>query len=283
MLWDYPTDATSSSGRKKFRLKVPTLPLRTLASLSRRPRLPTGRRVVAVSWDPHPLAAQLATLVAEVHRGEPQLATGLDELIESAASHVVGAQHVGINMVDRSNGISTVAASHAYPALLDKIQQHHQEGPCVSAAWQHATVHIDDLELDDRWPRYRRDVLDQTPIRSVLAFELFADEQITGALNFYAERPHAFTKESVELGLIFATHISLAWAALRRQEQFRSALASRDVIGQAKGMIMERYRVNAVQAFELLKQLSQRSNNRLVEVAQGFIDAEFHRTNRPTG
>jgi AmiR/NasT family two-component response regulator len=61
---------------------------------------------------------------------------------------------------------------------------------------------------------------------------------------------------------------------LRRQEQFRSALASRDVIGQAKGMIMERYRLDAVHAFELLKQLSQRSNIKLVEVAQGIIDAE---------
>ncbi len=235
-----------------------------------------------MSWDPHPLAAQLATLVAEVHRGEPHLATGLGELIESAGRHVAGAQYVGITMADQNNGISTVAASHAYPALLDKIQQDHQEGPCLSAAWQHATIHIDDLEHDDRWPRYRRDVLDQTPIRSILAFELFASEKITGALNFFAERPHAFTEESVELGLIFATHISLAWAALRRQEQFRSALASRDVIGQAKGMIMERYRVDAVQAFELLKQLSQRSNSRLVEVAQGLIDAEFPRINAPT-
>jgi GAF domain-containing protein len=185
-------------------------------------------------------------------------------------------------MADRNNGISTVASSHTYPVLLDKIQQLHQQGPCVSAAWQHATVRIDDLELDYRWPRYRRDVLDQTPIRSVLAFELFADEQITGALNFYAEGAHAFTEESVELGLIFATHISLAWAALRRQEQFRSALASRDVIGQAKGMIMERYHVDAVQAFELLRQLSQRSNDRLVAVAQGLIDAQFPPTNVPT-
>jgi len=234
-----------------------------------------------VSPDPDPLAAQLATLVTDVYRGEPQLATGLDELIESAAVHVVGAQYVGITMADRNNGISTVAASHTYPVLLDKIQQRHQEGPCVSAAWQHGTVRIDDLELDDRWPRYRRDAIDQTPIRSVLAFELFNHEQVTGALNFYADRPHAFTDESVELGLIFATHISLAWAALRRQEQFRSALASRDVIGQAKGMIMERYRVDAVQAFELLKQLSQRSNSRLSAVAQGLVDAEFPRTDTP--
>jgi GAF domain-containing protein len=232
--------------------------------------------------DPHTIPALLAALVAEVNRGEPQLVTGLSELIESAACHVTGAQHVGITMADRSNGVSTVVASHRYAVLLDEIQDHHREGPCVSAVWQHATVRIDDLELDERWPHYRRDVLDQTPIRSVLAIELFADGQTTGALNFYAERPHAFTEESVELGLIFATHISLTWAVLRRQEQFRSALASRDLIGQAKGMIMERYRLDAVRAFELLKQLSQRSNIKLVEVAQGLIDAEFPSTTTPT-
>ncbi len=96
-----------------------------------------------------------------------------------------------------------------------------------------------------------------------------------GALNFYAERPHAFDQESVELGLVFATHISLAWAVVRRQEQFRSALASRDLIGQAKGMIMERYRVDAVHAFELLKRLSQISNSKVVDVAQALIAAEF--------
>ncbi len=67
-----------------------------------------------------------------------------------------------------------MATSHRYPELLDEIQQAHQEGPCVSAAWDHATIGIDDLHDDQRWPLYRRDVLNRTPIRSVMAFELFA-------------------------------------------------------------------------------------------------------------
>lgn len=224
---------------------------------------------------PQSIAAQLAALVAEVHRGTAPESAGLRDLIDSACEHVAGAQYAGITMADRAAGITTVAASHRYPALLDEIQQRYQEGPCVSAAWEHATMHIRDLETDHRWPRYRHDALSQSPIRSVMAFELFADGPTMGALNFYAERSYAFDDESVELGLIFATHVSLAWAVVRRQEQFRSALASRDLIGQAKGMIMERYRVDAVCAFELLKRLSQISNSKVVDVAQALIAAEF--------
>jgi len=154
---------------------------------------------------PQSIAAQLAALVTEVHRGTAPEAAGLRDLIDSACEHVPGAQYVGITMADHADGITTVAASHRYPALLDEIQQRYQEGPCVSAAWEHATICIRDLETDHRWPRYRHEVLSQSPIRSVMAFELFADGPTMGALNFYAERPHAFDQESVELGLVFAT------------------------------------------------------------------------------
>jgi AmiR/NasT family two-component response regulator len=68
----------------------------------------------------------------------------------------------------------------------------------------------------------------------------------------------------------------LAWNMVRRDEQFRSALASRDIIGQAKGMIMERFRIDAVQAFELLKRLSQSSNTALVVVARQLVESERH-------
>lgn len=221
------------------------------------------------------ITAQLAALVAELQRNTPGINAGLGDLIDNAGRHVPGAQYVGITVAHRHNGIQTVASTHRYPAVLDDIQQRHQEGPCLSAAWERATMRINDLTADHRWPRYRRDVVELTPIRAVLAFELFTNNDAMGALNFYSERVNAFDAESVELGEIFATNIALAWAMLERNEQFRSALASRDLIGQAKGMIMERYRIDAIQAFDLLKALSQQSNIKLAEVAQQIIDAEF--------
>src|SRR6185437_12839887 len=135
-------------------------------------------------------------------------------------------------------------------------------------------MRIADLAADQRWPRYRRHALQQTPIRSILSFELYVDGSSMSALNFYAERPQAFNEESVELGTVYATHIALAWSIMRRQDQFRSALASRDIIGQAKGVIMERFNLDAVEAFELLTRVSQQSNTRLVDVAAALIDSE---------
>ena len=93
-----------------------------------------------------------------------------------------------------------------------------------------------------------------------------------GALNVYAEEPNAFDEESEEVGLIFATHSAVAWNSARRDEQLRQALESRDSIGQAKGMIMERYGIGTIQAFELLRKLSQDSNVPLARIAAELIE-----------
>jgi hypothetical protein len=218
------------------------------------------------------IVAQLTELVTDLQRRGSGTDAGLSELVDSAARNVPGAQYAGITLASRRHGISTPAATNRYPALLDEIQQRHQDGPCLTAAWDHHTVRIDDLETEQRWPQYRRDALAETPIRSVLSFEVFVDDDNTiGALNFYADTARAFGNESEELGLIFATHIALAWGMFLRSNQFSSALASRDIIGQAKGILMERFGIDAVGAFELLKHVSQDANIKLVDIAQRVI------------
>ncbi|OBH18389.1 ANTAR domain-containing protein [Mycolicibacter terrae] len=195
----------------------------------------------------------------------------LDDLIANLLGHMTCAQHAGITLTTSSGGVQTLASTGKYPALLDDIQRRHREGPCLAAAWKHHVVRLDDVTREERWPSYCREVAETTPIRSVLAFELFTGQGSTGALNFYAEVPGVFDDEAVEVGLTLATHAALAWHIVRRDEQFRSALATRDVIGQAKGMLMERFDVDAVQAFELLKRLSQNTNTPLAEVAQQVV------------
>jgi ANTAR domain len=111
------------------------------------------------------------------------------------------------------------------------------------------------LTADDRWPLYRDEALKQTPIRSILSFGMFSEGGTTAALNFYAEPINAFDDGSVSLGLLFATHTGLLWNMTRRDQQFRSALVSRDIIGQAKGRLMERFDIDAAEAFKLLKQI----------------------------
>ena len=224
--------------------------------------------------DNNTIVAQLAELVASVDRFGTEMKAGLQELIESGARHVTGCQYAGITLTEKNKAVANVVATHRYPMVLDAIQNRYGEGPCVAAAWRHHMMHIDDLNVDQRWPRYQRHALEQTPIRSILSYELFVDGGSMAALNFYADNPHAFTEDSVELGGVFAAHVALAWSMMRRQDQFRSALASRDIIGQAKGVIMERFNLDAVEAFDLLSRLSQQSNTKLLDIAKTLIDSE---------
>jgi GAF domain-containing protein len=215
---------------------------------------------------------RIAELVQEMYsRPDTDSDTVIAELAEHAAVEIPGAQYAGVTVTRNAKHIDTPAATHKWPILLDEIQQRHREGPCLTAAWEERTIHVPDLETDGRFPLYRRDALEQTPIRSIMAFQMFIAGETMGALNVYAEQPNVFDQTSRDIGLVFAAHSSVAWNAARRDEQFKRALASRDVIGQAKGMVMERYGVDAVQAFEVLRKLSQDSNVPLVQVATELI------------
>ena len=217
--------------------------------------------------------AELVQTLQQQQQTDADADTVLGELTQASASAMPGAQYAGITIACRNGKVRTVAATGQYPALLDEIQQRCGEGPCLSAAWEHHVIRIDDMEREKRWPAYCREAR-ETPIRAVISFQLFADHNSMGALNFYAEQPDVFDEEAAEMGLILATHTALAWNMVQRDQQFRSALASRDIIGQAKGMIMERFKIDAVQAFELLKRLSQSSNTALAVVARQLVESE---------
>jgi len=272
--------------------------LTRLSTYYQQPVIDVARRLTATSSAPttadpsaagrqHPAAAvyglfrndnphvQIATLVRDFHeREDAEPAAVLAELTASAAHYVPGAQYAGITAIDCRGRIDTPAATGDYPRLLDVIQKRHRQGPCLKAACERHTVRVDDLTSDIRWPHFRRDALAQTPVRSVLSFAMSASGHIMGALNFYAERPDAFDAESDDLGFVYATHAALAWDAVRRNDQFRRALASRDIIGQAKGMLMARHQINATEAFERLRQLSQQSNTPVREIARAFVELD---------
>lgn len=215
---------------------------------------------------------RIAELVQSLHnRPDTDSETVIAELAEHAAAEIPGAQYAGITVTRNRKHIDTPATTDIWPLLLDKIQQRTGEGPCLTAAWEEQTVHVADLEKDTRFPDYRKQALEETPIRTIMAFQLFIAGETMGALNIYAEEPNVFGAESRTMGLIFAAHSSVAWNSARRDEQFKRALSSRDTIGQAKGMIMERYGVDAVQAFALLRKLSQDSNVPLFKIAEDLV------------
>jgi hypothetical protein len=218
---------------------------------------------------------RIAGIVQELYgRDDVDSDTVIAELAEHAAVEIPGAQYAGVTVTRNGRHIDTPAATHKWPILLDEIQQRHREGPCLTAAWDEKTIHVKNLETDERFPLYARDVLAESPVRSVMSFQMWIAGETMGALNVYAETANAFDDETRAVGLVFATHSSVAWNAARRDEQFKKALASRDVIGQAKGMLMERYGVNAIQAFDLLRRLSQDSNTPLVQIAADVVEKQ---------
>jgi GAF domain-containing protein len=218
---------------------------------------------------------RIAQIVQDLYgRPDTDSDTVIAELAEHAAVEIPGAQYAGVTVTRNAKQIDTPATTHKWPLLLDEIQQRNGEGPCLTAAWEEKIIHVADLTTDERFPRYARDALAETPIRAVMAFQMWIAGEQMGALNVYAETAHAFGPQTREVGLVFAAHSSVAWNAARRDEQFKRALTSRDVIGQAKGMLMERYGVNAIQAFDLLRKLSQDSNTPLVQIAADLIEKQ---------
>jgi transcriptional regulator with GAF, ATPase, and Fis domain len=218
---------------------------------------------------------QVAEFVCELQqRTCADIDAALGELTARAARALPGAQYAGVT-ITRRHGVQTASSTGRYPALLDAIQRQHREGPGISAAWRQRTVRVADLATDERWPRYRSAAIKQTPIRCILSFPLYADTQTAGALNFFAERAGVFDDPALQTGRFVATQTELAWNMLRRDSQFRSALASRDVIGQAKGRLMERFHIDSDAAFQLIKRLSQESNTAVAEIARRLVESDY--------
>ena len=145
----------------------------------------------------------------------------------------------------------SIAATSALAPLLDQAQRQTGEGPCPDASATAVMIRCDDLREDPRWPGFARAAV-AAGVLSVLSFQLYTHGADSGALNLFGFGTGTFDDESEVIGAMLATHAAVALIAANRQHQFESALASRDIIGQAKGILMERYDVDAVRAFELL-------------------------------
>ncbi|WP_172832564.1 GAF and ANTAR domain-containing protein [Mycobacterium asiaticum] len=190
------------------------------------------------------------------------------ELVSAAVHYVPAAKCAGITVLHRRGQLQTAAAIDTPPAVLDALQKRYAQGPALDAARGRRTIRVDDLATDGRWPLYRRDALARTSVRSQLSLPLVPDQHITAALSVFAERPRAFGAEAGEIVSIFAIHGAFAWGHVRAQHQLHRVVTSHDMIGQAKGVLMERYDVNDADAFVLLKRLSEESRLSVAEVSR---------------
>lgn len=218
-----------------------------------------------------PIEAGLARQLSELAR-EMQAETTTDALLErithSAVAEIEGADFAGISLIEGGN-IRTRAATDSLIEKLDHEQYRLEDGPCISSLRDEMTVRCDDLENEQRWPRFAAEAL-ETGVRSLLCVQLFVEGDNLGALNLFATTPDAFTDHDESIALLLAAHAAIALKGSTVESNLRIALESRDTIGQAKGVLMERYKISALEAFNLLVVASQRSHIKLRDVADAL-------------
>jgi GAF domain-containing protein len=200
----------------------------------------------------------------------------LAQVVETAVATVEGCDFAGLFLVEK-DVITTPVRTDPIVEEVDLLQQQLGEGPCLDAVSQQLIFYVDDLGDDARWPHFGPQAT-AAGIRSLLALPLVTDGRL-GALNLYARYPAAFGVVDRAKGLLLAALAGLAVSAARshedeerRSENLNMALGTREVIGQAQGILMERERITSAEAFDILRHASQHLNRKLRDVAQDLVD-----------
>ncbi len=173
-------------------------------------------------------------------------------------------------MLMRRRRPETVAATDPLVTVADQLQIDVGEGPGLQAIADGVPVLVKDTVTDDRWPRWAPGAA-ANGIRSALAIRLSTATSVSGALNLVSSQPSVFGEGDLEAAQLLALHASIAIASSRTEESLTDAIDARKVVGQAVGRLMERYGMDAVQAFAVLRRYSQDRNQRLQTVAEHVI------------
>ncbi len=219
------------------------------------------------SASPAQAAAELAELARALADAAP-LQDILQRALEFAVEFVPGCEEAGVSLVRRGKTVETPVTTGTMATECDQLQEELGEGPCVSAGLDtESTLRIEDMDTELRWPHFAPRAA-ELGVRSMLACQLATPRDRLGSLNLYSTRAHAFAADSELIGAAYATHVGLALGALDKEQNLRAALQSRELIGQAMGILMERHHVTATQAFDLMVLVSQRSHVKLRDIAE---------------
>ena len=210
---------------------------------------------------------------ALLERGDDESVEHTLGLIVRGAIHTIPhAEQAGVSLVERGGTVQSYASSNDDVRKLDELQNELGEGPCVDAIWHEQRTLIEDMsQAREQWPRWAP-AAQERGVGSLMSFQLFADNGSAGALNLYASTTRAFDNGTADTGALFAAQAALVLHGAKRVQGLNIALDSRDVIGQAKGMLVERFGIGQEEAFSMLVESSQQTNIKLVEVARWLVD-----------
>ena len=216
---------------------------------------------------------ELATSFSQFARAVEQqqdAATTLDDVVRAAISLIPGCDEASISVILGRHRVTSEAASGDLPRAVDAIQELLGEGPCLQAAYTGETVRVSDMSSETRWPRFTGAAL-EAGAAGMMCFQLYVTKDNLGALNLFSRTPGTFDDESEHVGLMFAAHASVAYAASRNQAAVDQKIATGQLIGQAQGILMDRHKLTADDAFALLVRASQERNVKLRDVAAGLV------------
>jgi transcriptional regulator with GAF, ATPase, and Fis domain len=220
----------------------------------------------------------IAELVSAFVRGAGIEET-LTKLTSASVALVPGAEFAKISLIGNGH-LRSITATSELIALLDGAQQAAGQGPCLDAVHTQKTIYCSDLRTDVRWPQFAR-AATTAGVHRVLSCPLDMPGVNGATLTLFGSQPGAFGRGSAAIAAMLADHAAIALFTAERERRFRTALATRDIIGQAKGMLMERFDVDSARAFAMLKTISQQTSTPVRQLATSLIDRARARDDDP--
>ena len=188
-------------------------------------------------------------------------------IVEGAVSAIGGAQHAAIVVLSQQGQLELPAVHGDLPPQVVALQNEIGQGPTLDAVRQTEQILLRDADTDPRWPAFTART-QEWDVRSILCTPLAVQDEVFGSLSLVSTEPDAFDRESQVMAAVFAAHATLALSAVRQARHLQAKADGRDIIGQAKGILMERYKLTGPQAFQTLVQVSQTHNIKLRAVCE---------------
>jgi GAF domain-containing protein len=220
----------------------------------------------------HEVAETFARLAQELYSTQ-----GLDETVEAVvrfALQALDCSYAGLALQTRRQAPEISAVSDPLVADIYQAQINDENGPLFDALRDAKMVHVRDVCADNRWPAWTERVAG-LGVLSVLDVPLTigpSNSRTVGVLGLYSLVPDGFDAADDALAHILAQHASVAIAAAREEANFAQAVEVRKLVGQATGILMERFDIDADHAFAALRRYSQSTNTKLRDLAQQLVD-----------
>lgn len=213
-------------------------------------------------------AEEFAELAVRLH-AEPTVVETVDLVVQHALKAVY-CQYAGVMFVHGDKTVETAAATDPLVEELDQFHVTCGEGPGLGSLDDQLTVRVADTRYDLRWEKWAR-CLEERGVRSVLTARMTTGSNDLGTLNLFHSEPNAFDADDEAVAAILARHAAVALASAQRAENLWLAIDARKLVGQAQGILMERFDLTADQAFAVLLRYSQDKNIKLRDVAQLLV------------